>query len=139
VADGLHEVGLAHADAAIEEERVVGLGRAFRNGLASGVGKLVAAANDESVEGVTRVELGGAIPIETCLAAAAAPMETEALEVIMGLRPPSWRSGVAAGSSSGVTNLSVGVIHAEVVDGLLDQVRVFIPDVPELNGGNTHE
>jgi hypothetical protein len=33
VADGLHEVGLAHADAAVEEERVVGLGGALGDGL----------------------------------------------------------------------------------------------------------
>ena len=30
VADGVHQVGLAHADAAVEEERVVGLARGAR-------------------------------------------------------------------------------------------------------------
>jgi hypothetical protein len=35
VADGMHQVGLAHADAAVEEERVVGLGGALGDGLAA--------------------------------------------------------------------------------------------------------
>src|SRR3984957_6726862 len=37
VANGLHQMGLAHTDAAIEEERVVSLGGTFRNRLASSV------------------------------------------------------------------------------------------------------
>ena len=69
VADGLHQMGLAHADAAVEEERVVGLGRTLGHGLAGGVGKLVAAADDEGVEGVARVELGRAVPVEAGLRA----------------------------------------------------------------------
>ena len=64
VADRLHQVSLAHADAAVEEERVVGLGRALGHGLAGGVGKLVAAADDERVEGVARIQLRCAIPVE---------------------------------------------------------------------------
>ncbi len=50
VADGVHQVGLAHADAAVEEERVVGLGGALGDGLRGGHGELVAAADDEGVE-----------------------------------------------------------------------------------------
>ena len=32
VTDGMHQVGLAHTDAAVDKERVVGFGRAFGNG-----------------------------------------------------------------------------------------------------------
>ena len=68
VADGLHQVGLAHADAAIQEERVVGLRRTLRDRLAGGVGELVAAADDEGVEGVARIQLRRAVPVEARLA-----------------------------------------------------------------------
>ena len=67
VADGLHQVGLAHADAAVEEERVVGLGRTLRHRLAGGVGELVAAADHEGVKGVARIQLRGAVPVKTSL------------------------------------------------------------------------
>src|SRR5215467_10004299 len=64
---GLHEVGLAHANAPVQEERVIGLRRALRNRLAGGMSELVSAANDESVEGVTRIQLRGAVPIKASL------------------------------------------------------------------------
>src|SRR5215510_2721659 len=50
--DGLHEMGLAHAYAAIDEQRVVGLGRTLRYGLGRRVGKLVAGAYDKSIKRV---------------------------------------------------------------------------------------
>jgi hypothetical protein len=98
VSDGLHEVRLAHADAAIEEERVVGFGRTLGDGLAGGVGELVAGADDESVEGVARIQLRGAIPIEAGLGWSRGGRSAES--------PPLWRTVVAAGSSSGVTNFT---------------------------------
>ena len=52
VTDGLHEMGFAHADAAVEEERIVGFRRTLGDGLAGGMGELVAAADDEGVEGI---------------------------------------------------------------------------------------
>ena len=67
VADGLHQVGLAHTDAAVQEERVVGLRRTFRDRLAGGVRELVAAADDEGVEGVARIQLRCAVPVEAGL------------------------------------------------------------------------
>ena len=59
VTDGVHQVGLAHADAAIQEERVVGLGGAFGDGLRRSVRELIAAADDKAIELVARVELRG--------------------------------------------------------------------------------
>ena len=100
VADGLHQVGLAHADAAVEEERVVGFRRTFGDRLAGGVGELIAAADDECVEGVARIQLRRAVPVEACLRRVSGRSRT------MAERPPSWRTGVAAGSSSGVTNFT---------------------------------
>ena len=64
VSDGLHQMRLAHADAAIQEERVVGFGRTLGDGLACGMRELVAGADDESVEGVARVQLRRAIPVK---------------------------------------------------------------------------
>ena len=67
VPDGLHQVGLAHANAAIQEQRVVGLRGTLRDGLAGRMGELVAAADHEGVKGVARIELRCAIPVETRL------------------------------------------------------------------------
>ena len=67
VPDRLHQVGLAHADAAVEEERIVSLGGMLADGAGRGVGKLIAGAGDEIVESVLRIELRGAIPIEPLL------------------------------------------------------------------------
>src|SRR4029077_13430151 len=51
----------------VKEERVVGLGRPLRYGLAGGMGKLGAAGDDEGIEGVARIQLRGAVPIEAGL------------------------------------------------------------------------
>ena len=67
VADGLHQVGLAHADAAVQEQRVVGLGGAFRHRAGGSVGKLIAGADDEVVEGVLGIELSRSVPVEALL------------------------------------------------------------------------
>ena len=67
VADGLHQVGLAHADAAVQEQRVVGLGGTFADGARRGMRKLIAGADDEIVERVFGIQLRGSIPIETLL------------------------------------------------------------------------
>ncbi len=133
VADGLHEMGLAHTDAAVEEERVVGLRGTLRDRLAGGVGKLIAAADDEGVEGVAWVQLCRAVPIETRLRGLSDGNRRE------HERPPSWRTGVAAGSSLGCHELHVLVLEAEIVDGLLNQVGVLVAHVAELCRGHAHE
>ena len=47
VAHGVQEVGLAQAGAAVDEQRVVGLGRGLGDGDGSGIGKAVARTDDE--------------------------------------------------------------------------------------------
>ncbi len=67
MADRLHEVGLAHTHAAIEEERIVGLAGSGGDGQSGGMGKLVSAADDEAAEGVARIELGRTVKIKARL------------------------------------------------------------------------
>ena len=61
--DRLHEVGLAEADAAVEEQRVEGdraaLGHALGDAARGGVGELVRLADDEVVEGAAPVDRRG--------------------------------------------------------------------------------
>jgi hypothetical protein len=60
VADRVEQVRLAQPHPAVDEERVVGLGRQLGHRLAGGLGELVGGAHDERVEGVARIEsLGG--------------------------------------------------------------------------------
>ena len=58
VADGVHQVGLAEADAAVQEERVVGVAGALRDRQARRVGEAVGRADDEVRERVARVDVG---------------------------------------------------------------------------------
>src|SRR6202012_3465692 len=69
VPDSVHEVRLAETDATVEEERVVGLRRAFGDRFCRGPGELVSGAGDEAVEVVPWVELRGGVPVKTCLLA----------------------------------------------------------------------
>ena len=100
VSDGLHQVRLAHANAAIEEQRVVGFRWTLGHGLACRMSKLVAAADHEGIKGVARIQLRRAIPIKPRL------RRTAVTGAAAELSPPSCRTGVAAGSSSGVTNFT---------------------------------
>ena len=56
IADGMHQVGLAQADAAVDEKRVVGNARVLGDLDGSGAGELVGLAGDEAVEGEPAVE-----------------------------------------------------------------------------------
>jgi len=51
-ARGVEEVGLAEADAAVQEDGVVGASRRFADGLAGGIGEPVGRGRDERIEGV---------------------------------------------------------------------------------------
>ena len=51
IADRVHQVRLAEAGAAVDEQRVVGLAGVLRDLLAGGACKLVRLAGDEAVEG----------------------------------------------------------------------------------------
>src|SRR5208283_4937489 len=131
VADGLHEVSLAHANAAVEEQRVVGFGRTFGDGLASGVRELIARADDKSVESVARVELRSAIPVEARL---------------RRRRGCSARGEAAIVADRGRRRIVLGrdklhvvELEAQVVDGFLNEVGIFVAGVPELDGGHANE
>ena len=52
VADGVHQVGLAQAAAAVDVEGVPFLGRCSGNGLGDGCGDAVAVADDEVIKGI---------------------------------------------------------------------------------------
>jgi hypothetical protein len=56
VTDGLEQMGLAEADAAVDEERVVGLGGDFGDRLRGRVGHLIRGTDHEGLEGVLRVQ-----------------------------------------------------------------------------------
>ena len=60
--DRVQQVGLAQAGVAVDEQRVVGLGRRLGDRDGGGVGEPVAGADDEGVEGVLRVEPGRLAP-----------------------------------------------------------------------------
>ena len=59
VADGMHEMRLAEAYAAVQEKRVVGVAGPFRDGEAGRVGQAVRRTDDEVGEGVTSIDVGG--------------------------------------------------------------------------------
>ena len=59
VSNGLHQVGLAHAYAAVQEERVIGFGGPFRHRLRRRVSKLVAGTDHECAKRVLGAELRG--------------------------------------------------------------------------------
>src|SRR3546814_13956128 len=55
-ADRMHQMGLAQAHAAIEEQRIVGHGRALGDAQRRRAGPFVGLAGDEAVEGEPRIE-----------------------------------------------------------------------------------
>ena len=60
VPDGVHQVGLAQTDAAVQEQRVVGVPRPLRDRQRGGMGEAIGRADDEVGERVARVEVGRA-------------------------------------------------------------------------------
>ena len=59
MADRVQQMGLAEARVAVDEQRVVGLGGGLGDRHGGRVGEPVAAADDERLECVLRVEAGG--------------------------------------------------------------------------------
>ena len=55
-ADGMHQMGFAHARSAVDEQRVVGTRWRCGHGLGGGVRELVAGANHERIEGELRIQ-----------------------------------------------------------------------------------
>jgi len=130
VADGLHQVRLAHTHAAIKEKRVVGLGGILRDRLSGGAGELVAVADDEGVERIARIQLRDAVPIETPLRNRRCRRARKAAVV-----PHGCRRWVVVGSNE----LYIREPELKVVHRFLDQVSVFIADVAELIRGHAHK
>ena len=108
VADRVQQVRLAESDPAVDEERVVGLGRQLGDRLAGGLGELVGRADDEGVEGVARVE---------------------ALD--RSRRRPAGPSGGGGASSDGASESSTtivtrGLAAEHVGGGALERVEVVL-------------
>src|SRR5712691_11288195 len=134
VPNGLHQVGLAHSDAAIQEERVVGLGGTLCHSLACRVRELIAAADHEGIKRVPRIQLCCPIPIEPSLGR------------VSGCGNRNWsgkpaivthrrRRGVILRSYE----LHVLILQAKIIDGLLDQVGVPVTDMAEFHRRHAHE
>ena len=90
VADGVHQVGLAEADPAVQEERVVGVAGPLGDRQAGRVGEPVGRADDEVRERVARVEVGRA-------ALAADPRRLDPDLLAARRRPAGRARPVAAG------------------------------------------
>ena len=140
VADGVHQMGLAHADAAIEEERIVGARRALGDGQRSGAGKLVAVADDEVVEGVARVELRGGGPVEAALLGGACGRlrrrrgrmgRNRSKAAVLALR---WDRGIFFGCDKA----HIVELQRLKIDGFLNQIAVLVANVLKLRRGHAH-
>ena len=57
MADGMHKMRLAQADAAVQKQRVICLRRLFSDGLRRRVRESIAIAHDEFVEQVARIKI----------------------------------------------------------------------------------
>ena len=140
MSDGLHQVGLAHADAAVQEERVVGLGRPLRHRARRRMRKLVARADDKPVKRVLGIQLRCSIPVESLLprrtrcrysrpehgSADSSPLRRVAAALVLG------------GALLGIGHkLDVLELEAQVLDGLADQVAILLADVAEVGVGDT--
>src|SRR5438105_3745985 len=56
MADRMHQVGFAQADAAVDEQRVIGARRRLRDGATRRMCELVGGTDDERVERITRAQ-----------------------------------------------------------------------------------
>ena len=134
VTDGVHEVGLAHADSAVEEERIVGARGPLGDGQGGGAGKLIAIADDESIECIALIELRGSRPVEALL-----------LGIAGGRLGRGGRRMRGNGAEAAIATLRrnrgvfLGGDEAHIVklqrlqvDGFLNQIAVLVADVLEL-------
>ena len=138
VPDGLHQVGLAHADSAVQEQRVVGLGRPLAHRARRGMGKLIARTDDEVVERVLRIQLRRSIPIETLLGDGTRSGLVGDGQRIVSRFGGARRPGIVPLLFVGY-ELHVLKLEAEIFDGLTDQVAVAFADLAELRIGDAHE
>ena len=112
VADGVHQVGLAEAHAAVQEQRVVGVAGALRDRQARGVREAVGGADDEGPERVARVEadraaLGAADATRLEAHARGALARRRRRRRVSATRRPSSLSARSDGATSRTSNSSV--------------------------------
>ena len=140
VADGVHQVGLAHAHAAIEEERIVGLGGPFGHRQRGGARKLIAVADHERIEGVARVELRRGGPVEARLLGRARRGAGGAVGACAGNRPEAAVLALRRNRGVFLGGHKTDVVQLQrlQVDGLLNQVAVLVADVLKLRRRHAH-
>src|SRR5208282_1006306 len=123
VPDGMHQVRLAHAHAAIKEKRVVGFGGLLGDGAGSGVRKFIGLADYEAVEGVAEVELMVA-----------------AFEIELGLLGTGNNGSGRNRLFLGADVLHFGVGSAHLVEDSLDDLAISAgEDLAENGAGNLDE
>src|ERR1700741_3946579 len=123
VPGGGHEVGLAHAHAAVEEERVVGFRRLLGYGAGTGMSELIGFSDDKAFKGVAGLELVVA-----------------ALEVEFGLLQASDGRGGLDGFFLGADVLHLGVGCAHLMEDGLDDLAVSAgKDLTEDRAGDLDE
>ena len=139
MADGLHQVGLAHSDAAVQKQRVIRLGRAFGDCARGGMGELVAGADDEIVEGVFGFSCAAPSQSKRCCVAGprAGLLGGRRSFAVRIARPlpfvPDLRLLFLG------HELDIAELQAEVLDGLADQIAVAFADVAELRIRNANK
>ena len=97
------------------------------------MGKLITAADDERVESVARVQLRGAIPVETGLRGMAT-----------GRREVRGEAAIMPNGGGGRIifrgdEFHLLIFHTEVIDGFLDEIGVFVANMAELDCGHANE
>src|SRR4051812_3718320 len=136
----MHQVGLAHTYTAVQEQRIVSLGRAFGYSHSRCARKLVAAADHEVVKRVARIQLRRRGPVEARLFRRAHGRRWRRGRRVRRNRPEStifalWRHRwILFGSYEAYVVKLQGVN----VDRFLDQIAIFIADVLKLGRRDTN-
>src|SRR5580704_3393860 len=117
-------MGLAHADSAIKEQRVIGFGRTLGDSLARGVSKLITGADDECVESIAGVQLRCAIPIKAGLRRCCGDRNRGETAVVAD----RGRGGIVLRGDE----FYVVKFEAQIIDGLLDKIGILVALAPEL-------
>src|SRR5205814_10134105 len=135
--NSLHQVGLPHANAAVEEQRIVGLGGCLGHRLGSGMLKLVSSAGHERFKRIFGIEMCGCIPVKTLL--------FRSSRARCRSRNGSWskfavRTGrYARGIFFSGNELNILIFRNNGIDCLLNEITEFFSNVAELGRGHANE
>ncbi len=152
VTDRMHQVGLAHSNAAIEEQRVVGLRGPFCDGLCCSGRELIPTPNHERIELIPRIQLRCCAPVEACLL-------RRRLHDTVGTHRSTQPSlprrtltvtwhGRKAAVLADLWDTRILFrrckrhrfdIQPEVIDGLLDQVGIAVANMLEVSRGDPNK